>query len=151
MFVGYAGCSAPDTYRMYVPEHNSIHVTCDVQWQKRMYFAPVKAAPVQANDSVAMVVDKQVLPLRTAAKTVLEVDKQGRTNSQGQDKVKFQDAVDCFSAPKYESDDGYGQVLWPSGNTPFARRGTVYIVEVNPDLEEEMSTISNSLERQGRV
>jgi hypothetical protein len=152
MFVGYAGRSAPDTYRMYVPEHNSIHVTRDVQWQKKMYFAPAKVAPVQENDSVAMVVDKQVLPLRTSVKTATEANKQGRMNNQEKPKVKFQEAVDCFSAPKYESDDGDGLMLWPPGNPgPFARQETVYIVEVDPALEEEMSTISNSLEKQVRV
>jgi hypothetical protein len=30
MFVGYADQSAPDTYRMYSPELNSVHVTRDV-------------------------------------------------------------------------------------------------------------------------
>jgi Zinc knuckle len=31
MFVGYAANSSPDTYRMYLPARNSIHVTRDVQ------------------------------------------------------------------------------------------------------------------------
>lgn len=43
MFVGYARDSATNTYRMYVPETNSIHETRGAQWAKRMYYVLKKS------------------------------------------------------------------------------------------------------------
>jgi hypothetical protein len=42
MFVGFMANSSPDTYRMYIPARNSIHVTREVQWSKKMYNGPEK-------------------------------------------------------------------------------------------------------------
>jgi hypothetical protein len=65
MFVGYAVDSSPDTYRMYLPDRNSIHETRDVQWSKKMYYELDKGDSVHAVDSVVMMVNQQNVPLRT--------------------------------------------------------------------------------------
>jgi hypothetical protein len=39
MFVGYPDNHASDTYRMWDPTSHWVHVTRDVQWLKKNYFA----------------------------------------------------------------------------------------------------------------
>lgn len=95
MFVGYARNSSQDTYRMYVPELNSVHETRDVQWAKRMFYEPEKAESVHAVDSVDLIVNKQSVPLRTVSKVIPVAIP--RTDKEKM-KVKFEDDVDVIPA-----------------------------------------------------
>jgi hypothetical protein len=78
MFVGYTNHSLQDTYRMYDPESNTIHETRDVQCAKKMFFEPEKGQPIQAEDSVNMVMDKKKVPLRTVTKLLIQERNKGQ-------------------------------------------------------------------------
>lgn len=93
MFMGNADQSAPDTYRMSSPELNSIHVTRDVQWIKRMYVEPEKSEQIQAADSVDMIVNQAKVPLRTTPKGV---QVQNQTKGPEKGPVKFDDDVELI-------------------------------------------------------
>jgi hypothetical protein len=43
---------------MYVLEMNSVHETHDVQWAKRMYYEPEKLVPIQAAESVDLMLNR---------------------------------------------------------------------------------------------
>jgi hypothetical protein len=77
----YTQDGAADTYRMYLPETNSIHETRDVQWGKRMYFEPSKGNLVHAIDSVELITIEHVVPLQTTALPITNQNQQ--MNNQG--------------------------------------------------------------------
>jgi hypothetical protein len=67
MFVGYAMSSTGDTYWMYMPELNSIHKSRDEQWWKWMFFDTQNDESIHAVDSVELIANKNIVPLRTNA------------------------------------------------------------------------------------
>jgi hypothetical protein len=67
MFVGYAVSSTGDTYQMYVLELNSIHKSRDVQWRKQMFFDKQNNESIHLVDSVELIANKNIVPLRTNA------------------------------------------------------------------------------------
>jgi hypothetical protein len=128
MFVGYAGCSAGDTYRMYVPEINSIHESRDVQWQKRMFFDTESNQSIHAADSVELIVNNNIVPLRTIAPQMTNPITQRNVNDgamKGQ--VKFKEKVEYL--PEYEGSDD--------------RKMAPSVIELER-MEEEWSVVSGS-------
>jgi hypothetical protein len=93
MFVGYVVCSTGDTYRMYVPEIDSIHESRDVQWRKRMFFDTESNESIHAADSVELIVNNKIVPLRTNAPPITNPIPQHNVNDgavKGQAKFKAQ-------------------------------------------------------------
>jgi hypothetical protein len=95
-----------------------------------------------------MVLNKAKVPLRTTAKEDKE-DEQAVAPGKGP--VQFQDEVEFIEANESFDDEAEG--LTGQGNG--GRSGMEMCIEVNPELEEEMSTISSSLDkavkRRGRM
>jgi hypothetical protein len=122
MFVGFARESSADTYCMYVPEMNSVHETRDVQWAKKMYYEPEKPMPIQAADSVDLMLNRNTVPLRTVPvankpPSVVQAKRNGGSH------VKFGRQTEII---------------------PEREPGTSMIVEIDLNQEEELSTMTSS-------
>jgi hypothetical protein len=104
MFVGYAMSSTRDTYQMYVLELNSIHESRDVQRQKWMFFDTENEESIHAVDSVELIVNKNIVPLRTNAPLITNQIPQRKENDgavKGQ--VKFEEQVKYV--PEFDEDE----------------------------------------------
>ena len=59
-FVGYSPSHAGDCYRMWNPVKKSIHITRDIRWLKRMYYA-AKDEPFKDEDDLQLVFNSSTL------------------------------------------------------------------------------------------
>jgi Reverse transcriptase (RNA-dependent DNA polymerase) len=131
MFVGYAVSSTRDTYQMYVLELNSIHESRDVQWRKWMFFDHKSEDSIHAVDSVELIVNKNIVPLRTNVPQITNQIPQHKENDgavKGQ--VKFEGQVEYVS--EFDEDEEL--------------RETPRVIEIE-EMEDEWSAISGSAAR----
>jgi hypothetical protein len=132
MFVGYAVCSTGDTYQMYVPEINSIHESRDVQWRKRMFFDTASNESIHAADSVELIVNNNIIPLRTNAPPITNPIPQ-RNVKDGAVKGQVQFKAQVEYVPEFEEDEEFKE----------APR----MIELE-EMEEEWSTVNGSAARE---
>ena len=157
MFVGYALDSSPDTYRMYLPDRNSIHVTRDVQWSKRMFYEPEKDDSIHAADSVVITMNRQNVPLRTVVPaTAPAAAAQTRPNAvivpaMAKGPVAFQDQVEYvpqgfnFEESLDEEDDDEENMPDLVPGQVAARVMTPSVIEIGQDGGEDCSMMSSSI------
>jgi hypothetical protein len=119
--VGYASDSASDTYRMFTPSTNAIHCTRDVQWLKKMFYAPDKPEAIQAADSVELITKQGKIPIRTTSKEIAIIDFGDDTKVQVKPTVTFK----------------------PGSQVEVVQKE--WVVSFDPDDEETLSLISKSV------
>jgi hypothetical protein len=148
MFVGYAIDSLPDTYRMYLPERNSIHETRDVQWSKKLYYELDKAASVHAEDSVIITLNRQNVPLRTVVPAAaINPVPVAPAAAVPKEPVKFHNQVDYisqgFDMSESDEDDDVQMLAPIIAPEPWKR--TPSVIEISRDSGDDFSTISSSI------
>jgi hypothetical protein len=137
MFVGYVESGSSDMYRMYLPNLNSIHETRDVQWSKRMYFAPERENSIHAVDSVVLMMNNQGVPLRTVSGMSHQIQAQDEAPHQAKGPVIFDQRVEFVSdGDEFEgADEGWTiKEIW---NAPKE-------IEVDQTRDDEWSEVSGS-------
>jgi hypothetical protein len=147
MFVGYARDGTADTHCIYLPGTNSIHEMRDVQWGKQMYFEPEKGNLVHAVDSVELIANNHIVPLRTTVlATIQQMDVQQSHQGSGKGHVQFDKQVEYMpKSNKYESkvdedlNEGYER--------PIRAPRMIEFKQVGQHEEETWSTISRSVGR----
>jgi hypothetical protein len=134
MFVGYVESGSPDMYRMYLPHLNSIHEMRDIQWSKRMYFAPENENSIHAVDSVVLMRNNQGVPLRTVSGMLHQIQ---APPQQAKGPVTFDQRVEFVGDKEEFEGADKGWIIREIRNAPKE-------IEVDQTRDDEWSEVSGS-------